>query len=368
MSAPHEWPEPAPAGWFPDPQDRLYLRPLLQDGGRHFDNVEIWARNPAGRVRMRPMPVRGFVLWLRLLPSAQRQRLQAFFDNLCRPPRTFAGVALNGPAIMGIVNVTPDSFSDGGMHLRPDEAIAHGRALHAAGAAILDIGGESTRPGAAPVAEDEERRRILPVIEGLSGCGAVLSADTRKPGVMRAAVKAGVGIINDVTALEYAPDSMQAAAEGNVSVVLMHARGTPENMQDNPEYDHPLLDVFDYLEHRVAACVAAGMAKTRIAVDPGIGFGKNLAHNMALMRGLSMFRALGLPLLLGVSRKSMIGALGDEPAALRRVPGSLAAAIWGAANGADILRVHDVAETVQALAVWRALAGAAMGGTSGQER
>ncbi len=367
MSAPHEWPEPAPAGWFPDPQDRLYLRPLLNDGGRHFDDVEIWARSPSGRVRLRLMPVRGFVLWLRLLPAAQRQRLQVFFDNLCHPPCAFAGVALDGPAIMGIVNVTPDSFSDGGMHLCPDDAIAHGRALHAAGAAILDIGGESTRPGAAPVAEDEERRRILPVIEGLRGCGAVLSADTRKPGVMEAAMAAGAGIINDVAALDYAPDAIQVVTGGNVAVVLMHSRGTPENMQDNPEYDHPLLDVFDYLERRVAACVAAGMAKTRIAVDPGIGFGKNLAHNMVLMRGLSMFRALGLPVLLGVSRKSMIGILGDEPAAPRRVPGSLAAAIWGAANGADILRVHDVAETVQALAVWRALAGAAMSGASRQE-
>ncbi len=356
VSSPHDLPEPAPSGWFPASDDRLYLRPLLKGGGRRFDDVEIWARGTDGCIVRRRMPVTAFRLWCRHLPSAQRRRLREQLENLNDPPRIFAGIALDKPAIMGIVNVTPDSFSDGGKHLRPGDAVAHGRALHEAGAAILDIGGESTRPGAATVAEDEERRRILPVIQGLRDCGAVLSADTRKPGVMRAAVKAGAAIINDVTALEYASDSLQTAAMSDAAVVLMHAQGTPQDMQDNPVYDHPLLDVFDYLEDRVQACIGAGIAKERIAIDPGIGFGKNLAHNMALMRGLSMFRALGLPLLLGVSRKSMIGALGDEPVAPRRMPGSLAAAIWGVENGADILRVHDVRETAQALAVWRALA------------
>ena len=331
MSSPRYWPEPAPSGWFSASDDRLYLRPLLKGGGRRFDDVEIWARGADGHIVRRRMSVTAFRLWCRHLPSAQRRRLREQLENLNDPPRIFAGIVLDKPAIMGIVNVTPDSFSDGGKHLRPGDAIAHGRALQEGGAAILDI-------------------------EGLRDCGAVLSADTRKPGVMRAAVKAGAAIINDVTALEYASDSLQTAAMSDAAVVLMHAQGTPQDMQDNPVYDHPLLDVFDYLEDRVQACIGAGIAKERIAIDPGIGFGKNLAHNMALMRGLSMFRALGLPLLLGVSRKSMIGALGDEPVAPRRMPGSLAAAIWGVENGADILRVHDVRETAQTLAVWRALA------------
>ncbi len=269
-----------------------------------------------------------------------------------RPP--FAGLALDRPLLMGIVNVTPDSFSDGGLYDTKEAAIVHAAELAAAGADIVDIGGESTRPGSDAVDGADEFRRVVPVIEGVSGLRAVISVDTRKASVARGAAKAGAKILNDVSALTYDPKCLQAAVEMGLDVVLMHAQGEPKTMQDNPRYDDVVLEVFDYLEARIEAATAAGIDRSRIAADPGLGFGKTLAHNLALLSHMTLFHGLGVPLLVGASRKRFIQGVsgGDKPPA--REPGSHAAAIAAAGQAAQILRVHDVAGSRQALAVWRA--------------
>jgi dihydropteroate synthase len=269
-----------------------------------------------------------------------------------RPP--FAGIALDRPVLMGIVNVTPDSFSDGGLYDTKEAAIVHAAELAAAGAGIVDIGGESTRPGSDAVDEKEELDRVVPVIAGLNGLPAVISVDTRKARVAREAARQGAKILNDVSALTYDVDSMREAAETGMSVVLMHAQGEPKTMQDDPRYDDVVLEVFDYLERRIGAAVKAGIARPRIAADPGLGFGKTLAHNLALLAHASLFHGLGVPLLIGASRKRFIQGVSGGEAPQSREPGSQAAAIAAAAQGAQILRVHDVAGSRQALAVWRA--------------
>lgn len=269
-----------------------------------------------------------------------------------RPP--FAGIGLDRPVLMGIVNVTPDSFSDGGLYDTKEAAIVHAAELAGAGAGIIDVGGESTRPGSDAVDQQSELDRVVPVIEGLAGLPAVISVDTRKARVAREAAKHGAKILNDVSALTHDPDSMRAAAETGLSVVLMHAQGEPKTMQDNPTYEDVVLEVFDYLEARIGAAVKAGIGLPRIAADPGLGFGKTLAHNLGLLAHTSLFHGLGVPLLIGASRKRFIQGVsgGDQPKS--REPGSQAAAIAAAAQGAQILRVHDVAGSRQALAVWRA--------------
>jgi dihydropteroate synthase len=257
---------------------------------------------------------------------------------------------------MGVINVTPDSFSDGGRRLDPGAAVAHGLQLEAEGADILDIGGESTRPGAEPVSLDEELRRVVPVIEALVRQVRVpVSIDTRNAEVMRRAADAGARLINDVAALGHDPDALHVAADTGLPVVLMHAKGDPRTMQLDPRYDDVVLDVYDWLEARIAACEAAGIGRERLIVDPGIGFGKTLDHNVALLASLSIFHGLGCPILLGASRKSFIGRLSGGVPAPERVPGSIAAALAGVAQGVQIVRVHDVAATRQALAVWEAV-------------
>jgi dihydropteroate synthase len=248
---------------------------------------------------------------------------------------------------MGIVNVTPDSFSDGGRFLDTRKAIEHGRRLIEEGAAILDIGGESTRPGAAPVAADEELRRVIPVIEGLAGSKAILSVDTSKPEVMKAAAAAGAHLINDVYALRL-PGALDAAAESGCAVCLMHMQGEPRTMQQDPRYGDVVNEVKAFLTERVQSCRASGVAPERIAIDPGFGFGKTLAHNAALLRGLDALTADGVPVLVGLSRKSMLGKILDKPAG-ERVYGSLALAVMAVLKGARIVRAHDVAATVDAL-------------------
>jgi dihydropteroate synthase len=276
------------------------------------------------------------------------------FEALRTPRPRLAGLSLDRPRLMGIVNVTPDSFSDGGQHLDAAAAVAHGLALAAAGADILDIGGESTRPGAAPVAEAEEIRRIVPVIVGLRAkTDARISIDTRKAQVMREAVAAGADLINDVSALMHDPLALETAAELGVPLVLMHAQGDPRTMQDNPVYDDVVLDVFDFLEARVEACVRAGIPRDHLLLDPGIGFGKTLAHNLALMSGLSIFHGLGLPVLVGASRKRFIGTLTGVEEAGARVHGSVGAALAAVAQGCQIVRVHDVAATRAALTIFQ---------------
>ena len=270
-------------------------------------------------------------------------------------PSTFAGVTLDLPQVMGIVNVTPDSFSDGGRYLGIEAAIAHARRLAAEGAAIIDVGGESTRPGAAPVSPAEEIARTAPVVRALAEEGICVSIDTRHAAVMEAAVAAGAAIINDISALEGDPGSLVVAARSGASVVLMHMQGQPGDMQADPRYEDAPREVRDYLAARIEACLAAGIPKHKLCIDPGIGFGKTVEHNVQLLAALGDLQSLGVPVLLGVSRKSFIAALSRKEPADMRVGGSLAAALAGLDRGVKILRVHDVAETVQAVAVWHAI-------------
>jgi dihydropteroate synthase len=263
------------------------------------------------------------------------------------------------PKIMGILNVTPDSFSDGGRHPDARAAVAAGIALNRAGAHIVDVGGESTRPGAAPVSLEEELRRTIPVVEGLVAAGIPVSIDSMKAEVMARALAAGATMLNDVSALQADPRSLEVAAASNAPVVLMHMPGTPQTMQALARYDDPVAEVLAHLEARIAACEAAGIPRHRLIADPGIGFGKGLPHNLALLRNLEAFHRLGVPLLLGASRKSLIPAILESAGHPRapvahRLPGSLALALRGAEAGVQWLRVHDVADTVQALTVWAA--------------
>jgi dihydropteroate synthase len=268
--------------------------------------------------------------------------------------RRFHNFILDRPLVMGVVNVTPDSFSDGGDHFERDAAIAGGRRLIEEGADILDIGGESTRPGAAPVPPGEERRRIVPVIETLAREGAIVSVDTRHVDTMKAALDAGAAIVNDVTALS-AQGAIDLVAGRTASCVLMHMQGEPRTMQADPHYDDAPRDIAAFLQARIAACEAAGIPRTRICVDPGLGFGKAVAHNARLIARLETLTALGVAVLIGASRKSFIGALSKGERPKDRLPGSLAAGLAAVARGADILRVHDVAATVQALKIWTAI-------------
>ena len=258
--------------------------------------------------------------------------------------------------LMGVVNVTPDSFSDGGLYLDPEAAIAHGRELAGAGAEVLDIGGESTRPGAEAVPEEEELRRVIPVIQGLVASEARISVDTSKAAVAAAALDAGAEVVNDVTALRGDNEMAALCAERGATVVLMHMRGEPRTMQDDPRYDDVVAEVKGFLAERLEAATAAGIAEERIWLDPGIGFGKTAAHNMELLRRLSELRELGRPLVVGTSRKSFIGRV-DGSAADDRLGGTIASSVLAAAEGAEVLRVHDVAEARQALAVATAILG-----------
>ncbi len=280
-----------------------------------------------------------------------------------RPPLELRGrtVRLDQPQAVGIVNVTPDSFSDGGRLEDPADAIAAGHAMSAAGAALIDIGGESTRPGARQVWEGDEAKRIEPVVSALAAAGTAVSIDTRKAAVMEVALGVGAAMVNDVSALTWDDRSAAILAAAGCPVVLMHHQGSPETMQQAPGYERPvLLEVYDWLEARIAAAVAAGIDRSRIVVDPGIGFGKSIHHNLTLLNGLALLHGLGCPIMVGASRKRMIGALSGEAPADERLAGSLALALQAAGQGAQLLRVHDVPETVQAVRVWRGLRDAAL--------
>ena len=262
---------------------------------------------------------------------------------------------LDRARVMGVVNVTPDSFSDGGAHADADAAVAHGLRLAAEGADLLDVGGESTRPGAGEIPVEEELRRVIPVIERLAReCALPISVDTSKPEVMRAAVAAGAGMINDPYARRR-EGVLEAVAGLGVPACLMHMQGTPQDMQDDPRYDDVVAEVHSFFTQRIFACEMAGIARKKLLVDPGFGFGKTLEHNLQLLRQLSRFVELGVPVLAGLSRKGMIGKLTGRGLDAR-VHGSVAAALIAVQNGAMLVRVHDVAATVDALAVWRAVA------------
>lgn len=279
-------------------------------------------------------------------------------DRLSAPRPALAGLTLDEPRLMGILNVTPDSFSDGGRFLDPAMALAQGRRL-AETADILDIGGESTRPGAPEVPEADEIARTAPVIAALrqGGLAVPVSIDTRKAAVATAAMAAGAGIVNDVSGLGFDPAMAGLVARTAVPLCLMHARGTPATMQAEAVYGDVVLDVYDWLAERVAMAERAGIARARILVDPGIGFAKTAGHNCALIARLSLFHGLGCPVLLGASRKRFIGTIGRAEPADARVPGSIAVALAGVAQGAQVIRVHDAAETRQALRLWQAVSG-----------
>ncbi len=265
-------------------------------------------------------------------------------------------VRLDQPQVMGILNMTPDSFSDGGKHTGDIEAAAaSGVAMSAAGAALVDVGGESTRPGAQAVWEGDEIARIQPVIERMARAGVAVSIDTRKASVMEAALGAGAALVNDVSALCFDKQALELMARSTCPVVLMHSPDAAKTLHDGAPPKDPLIETYDWLEARIEAVVAAGVARERIIVDPGIGFGKSVSANLAILNGLALFHGLGVPVLLGASRKRFIGALAGEAPVSERLGGSLAVALKAAEQGAQIIRVHDVAETVQALKIWRGL-------------
>jgi dihydropteroate synthase len=295
----------------------------------------------------------------RVLNGAARYRLPVTDPTLAAPTVQVSGDLLlrqDHPVVMGVLNVTPDSFSDGGRYANVGAAVAHGVALHRAGADLVDVGGESTRPGADPVDAEEELRRVVPVIEGLRDAGAEISVDTSKATVAAAALEAGATIVNDVTALRGDGDMAALCAERGATVVLMHMLGEPRTMQDDPRYEDVVTEVKTFLAERLAAAVAAGIAEEDVWLDPGIGFGKTGAHNMELLRRLGELREVGRPLVIGTSRKSFIGRLdGSGPG--ERLGGTIASSVLAAAEGAEVLRVHDVAEVRQALAVTAAILG-----------
>ena len=302
---------------------------------------------------------------LAALPDDVGAEAEAQWANLtlAHPPFELGArtVRLDQPQVMGILNVTPDSFSDGGAHDSPDAAREHAAAMVEAGASIIDVGGESTRPGAKPLWEGDEIARVVPAVEACAGMGAAVSIDTRKAAVMEAALEAGAHLVNDVSGLAHDPRSTEVVARAGVPVVLMHAPGAAEeNLHESGDYENVVFNVFDALRARRDAALEAGIDASRILLDPGIGFGKSLADNLALINALPLFHALGHPLMLGASRKRMIGALSNEAEADARLGGSVALAVKGMDAGVQLHRVHDVPETVQARNVWRGLRDAAL--------
>jgi len=282
-------------------------------------------------------------------------RLRGQLENCLSPVTSWASLDLSHPTIMGIVNVTPDSFSDGGDFAAAQTAVDHGIKLSSEGAAILDVGGESTRPGASKPTEAEEIKRVKSVVSQLSALGYLVSIDTRRTKVMKAAVNAGALIIDDVSALLGDDQSLDYVATSQLPVVLMHMQGTPETMQEAPSYNNVVLDVYDFLEQRIQCCLDAGLPREKIAIDPGIGFGKTIDHNLSLINNLSTFQGLGCAILMGLSRKGFIGKLGDAGEAKDRIPGTIAANLESIRQGANILRVHDVKENLQAWKILNAL-------------
>jgi dihydropteroate synthase len=320
--------------------------PLRPEGALPLAGGPLWFATVAVHARGRPprlVPATD-------LPEAVRARLSAARSAVC-------GLTLDRPRIMGVLNVTPDSFSDGGRFGDTEAAVAAGIAMAEAGADLIDVGGESTRPGSDPVPLAAERARVVPVVAGLAAArpGLAISIDTRKAAVAEAALAAGAGLVNDVSAMTFDPEMAAVVAASGAALCLMHAQGDPKTMQDAPRYDDVLLDVAGYLADRVAAAEAAGIARARILVDPGIGFGKTVRHNLDLIRGLALLHDLGCGILFGASRKRFVGAIGGEAEPARRGPGSIMVALEALRQGAQVIRVHDVAETRQAVALWRAL-------------
>jgi dihydropteroate synthase len=324
----------------------------LAGGLNWFASVELIEIDGHRRTSTELLPVEGIEARFDEDMAAQWEGLTKARAPLQLGERT---VRLDQPQVMAIVNATPDSFSDGGQFADAATAAEAGAQMSAEGAAIIDVGGESTRPGARLVWEGDEIERVVPVIRQLAGGGAAVSVDTRKADVMTAAIEAGARMINDVSALTYDDRSAGVVAASGVPVVLMHHKGAPETMQDDPRYDDVLVEVYEWLEERIATAEEAGIKRERILIDPGFGFGKNVAHNLELMNGLALLHSLGCPLVIGASRKRTIGALSGEAPPDRRMAGSIAFALKAVEQGVQVVRVHDVSETVQALRIWRGM-------------
>jgi dihydropteroate synthase len=329
----------------------------LGGGLNWFGLVELIRLEGNRRVSTEIVPVDGIESQFDATMAADWARIASPRATLQLGERT---IRFDQPQVMGIVNATPDSFSNGGAYADAAAAAEAGALMSSQGAAIIDVGGESTRPGAIEVWEGDENERVLPIVQQLVASGTAVSIDTRKSGVMSAALGAGAGLVNDVSALTWDPLSAGVVAAAGIPVVLMHHQGDPTTMQDSPRYDDALVEVYLWLEERISATEEAGVSRDKILVDPGIGFGKSVAHNLELINGLALLHGLGCPIVLGASRKRMIGALANEVAADQRLPGSLTLALKAAEQGAQIIRAHDVPETVQALKVWRGLRDAAL--------
>ena len=334
-----------------------WLRPIITSSGQHklagghasFSQLDVvMADGNGGYVASRMSCEQLFAL------ADDRNMASKAIDNLTIARQNFAGLDMGRSHLMAVLNVTPDSFSDGGVNLGPAKAIAAGKTMAAAGASIIDIGGESTRPGAEPVSRNQELARILPPITALARADLLISVDTRHAVVMTRATAAGAAIINDVAALQ-GEDAITAATASGAPVVMMHMKGTPETMQQDPVYDFAPVEIYEFLKRRVAAAIAAGIPASSIAIDPGFGFGKTVTHNLQLVNWLPLFHGLGVVVLFGASRKSSIAKISAGEPAEARLAGSLALAAAAWRQGAQIIRVHDVAETAQALAVEAAL-------------
>ena len=360
---------------------KTYLRPtgFVESQQRHdgeslrlagtmiwFSQIEYIQRDATSTQR-RLVSVSGWDAFAASLSDTDRERCALLLENIAVPRAALQmgarTIRLDQPHVMGIINATPDSFSDGGKNFDADVAADAAFKMSSAGAAIIDVGGESTRPGAALIWEGEELGRVEPLIRKLAGAGTAISIDTRKASVMEGAIKAGATMINDISALLYDDRALEVAQASNVPVVLMHAPSQSSDPHKDGVYDDVVCDVFDWLEQRVLAVEAAGISRDRILVDPGIGFGKSLSENLSIINNLSMYHALGCTILFGASRKRLIGALSNEAAADERLGGSIFLAMKAVEQGAQIVRVHDAAETVQAIQVWRGLRDAALTAT-----
>lgn len=332
----------------------------LAGGLLWFSAFEVIASEGGRRVAAPLVPVAGLDDFLAGLSDAQAETARETIARIEAPraPLTLGErtLRLDEPRVAAILNVTPDSFSDGGKHEGDPQAAADaGFAQSTTGAALIDVGGESTRPGAADVWEGDEIERTRPVIERLARSGVAVSIDTRKAAVMEAALEAGAAMVNDVSGLRFDERAVELVATSGCPVVIMHHAGGKGDLHAEPSYADPLIEVYDWLADRIDALVAAGIERAKIVVDPGIGFGKGVAHNLSIINGLALFHGLGCPIMLGASRKRFIGALANEAPVEERLGGSLAVTLAGAGQGAQLLRVHDVAETVQALKVWRGM-------------
>ena len=361
-----------PRGFFNSKTTRLYCRPVdlifhakddqynlnsssqsLVGGNTSFKDIEIILRDERNIYAFRTS-IETAREWG--LAEGCSEKIEKLMLSIVSRRTGFLGLRNdNTPLLMGVVNASPDSFYKGASNVGQQSAIARAHSLIEEGADIIDIGGESTRPGSKPISVSEEIDRVIRVIENVRGFGVPISIDTSKSSVMQAALAAGASIINDISALTGDPKSLTIAVKSRVPVILMHMRGTPLTMQKNPKYDNSLLDVYDYLQWRVSLCMKAGILSENLIVDPGIGFGKNDEQNLLILRRMSLFHSLGLPVLLGVSRKSLIGGLSVGEPADKRLPGALATALSAAAEGIQFLRVHDVSETKQALRIRQAL-------------